>query len=54
MAVDAQLRRITDALAGQYRAAYAPTADPRSTKVDVKVTRKDTKARMSQRLSVAW
>jgi hypothetical protein len=54
MAVEAQLRRITDLLAGQYRVAYKPTADPRSTKVEVKVTRKDTRTRMSQRLSLAW
>jgi hypothetical protein len=54
MAVEGQLRRTTDLLAAQYRVAYKPTTDPRSTKVEVKVTRKDTKTRMSQRVSVAW
>jgi len=54
MAVEAQLRRVTDLLASQYRAGYKPTADPRTTKVAVKVTRKDTRTRMSQRLSLGW
>jgi hypothetical protein len=54
MAVEAQLRRVNDMLTSQYRLGYKPTADPRSTPLEIKVTRKDTKARMSQRMSVAW
>ena len=54
MAVEAQLRRVNDLLMAQYRAGYKPTADPRSTKVEVKVARKDTRTRMSQRLTVGW
>ncbi len=54
MAVEGQMQRITALLAGQYRAGYKPTADPRSTKVDIKTARKDVKLKMSQRLSTAW
>jgi hypothetical protein len=54
MAVDAQLRRVTDLLAAQYRAAYRPTADPRSARVEVTTSRKGARLRMSQRFSLAW
>jgi len=54
MAVDAQLRRVTDLLGAQYRAAYRPTADPRSAKVELTTSRKGARLRMSQRFSVAW
>jgi hypothetical protein len=54
MAVEAQMRRISDLLASQYRAAYRPTADPRSTKIEIKTSRKDVKLKLSQRLSAAW
>jgi hypothetical protein len=54
MSVDGQLRKITDLLSGQYRAGYRPTVDPRSAKVDVKTSRKNTRLRMSQRLSTGW
>jgi hypothetical protein len=54
MAVEGQLRRVNDLLMAQYRAGYKPTADPRSTKIEVKVARKDTRTRMAQRLSVGW
>lgn len=54
MAVEAQLRRVSGLLAAQYRVGYKPTADPRGTRLEIKVTRKDVRARMSQRLSVGW
>jgi hypothetical protein len=54
MAVEAQLRRVSDLLAAQYRLLYKPGVDPRTTPLDVKVTRKDARSRMSQRMSVAW
>lgn len=54
MAVEVQLRRVNELLDAQYRAAYKPTLDPRSTKVEIKVNRKDSRMKMSQRLSVNW
>jgi hypothetical protein len=54
MAVEAQLRRVSDLLTAQYRLGYKPAADPRTTPLEVKVTRKDARPRMSQRMSVAW
>jgi len=54
MAVEAQMRRMSDLLASQYRAGYRPTADPRSTKIEIKTSRKDAKLKLSQRLSTGW
>ena len=54
MAVEAQMRRMSDLLASQYRAGYAPTTDPRSTKVEIRTSRKDVRLKLSQRLSTAW
>ena len=54
MSIATQLGRVIDLLAAQYRAAYAPTVDPRSAKLDVKISRKDARLKMSQRLSTAW
>jgi VWFA-related protein len=54
MAVETQLRRISEYLASSYRVAWKPKVDPRGAKLDVKVSRKDTRTRMAQRLSTAW
>lgn len=54
MAVETQLRRISDYLGSIYRAAYAPTQDPRTTPLDIAVSRKDAKVKMAQSLSTAW
>jgi hypothetical protein len=34
--------------------AWKPAADPRQAKIEVKVSRKDTKVVQAQRLSTAW
>lgn len=54
MAIDTQLRKALDLLGGQYRLAWKPQADPRQTKIEVKVSRKDTKVIQAQRLSTVW
>lgn len=54
MAIETQLRRAVDLLDAQYRVAWKPTADPRQTKIEVKVSRKDAKVVQAQRLSTAW
>lgn len=54
MAFETQLRRAVDVLDAQYRLAWKPAADPRQTKIEVKVSRKDTKVVQAQRLSTAW
>jgi hypothetical protein len=54
MAVETQLRRISEHLASSYRVAWQPKVDPRGAKLEVKVSRKDTRTRMAQRLSTAW
>lgn len=54
MAVDGQLLRVVDQLAGQYRASYRPTVDPRAAKIELRTSRKDAKVRMSMRLSAGW
>jgi hypothetical protein len=54
MAIDTQLRKAIDLLGGQYRVAWKPQTDPRQTKVEIKVSRKDVKVIQAQRLSTAW
>lgn len=54
MAIDTQLRRAIDLLASQYRLSWKPQIDPRQTKIEVKVSRKDAKVVQAQRLSTAW
>jgi hypothetical protein len=54
MALETQLRRISDYLASSYRIAWNPKVDPRGAKLDVKVSRKDARTKMAQRLSTAW
>jgi hypothetical protein len=54
MAIDTQLRRAIDLLASQYRLSWKPQVDPRQTKIEVKVSRKDAKVVQAQRLSTAW
>jgi hypothetical protein len=54
MAIDTQLRKAIDLLGGQYRLAWKPQIDPRQTKIEVKVSRKDAKVIQAQRLSTAW
>ncbi len=54
MAIETQLRRAVDLLDAQYRVAWKPAADPRQTKIEVKVSRKDAKVVQAQRLSTAW
>lgn len=54
MAIDTQLRKAIDFLGGQYRLSWKPQIDPRQTKIEVKVSRKDTKVIQAQRLSTAW
>lgn len=54
MAVPTQLGRMLEHLAGQYRVAYRPAGDPRSAKLEIKVTRKDTRSKTAQRLTTAW
>jgi von Willebrand factor type A domain len=54
MAIETQLRRAIDLLDAQYRVAWKPAADPRQTKIVVKVSRKDAKVVQAQRLSTAW
>lgn len=54
MAIDTQLRRAVDLLGGQYRLSWKPQTDPRQTKIEVKVSRKDAKVVQAQRLSTAW
>lgn len=54
MAFETQLRRAIDLLGAQYRVAWKPGADPRQAKIEVKVSRKDTKVVQAQRLSTAW
>jgi hypothetical protein len=54
MAVETQLRRIGEYLASSYRVAWQPKVDPRGAKLEVKVSRKDARTRMAQRLSTAW
>ena len=54
MAIDTQLRKAIDLLGAQYRVAWKPQTDPRQTKIEVKVSRKDTKVVQAQRLSTAW
>ena len=54
MAIDTQLRKAIDLLGGQYRLSWKPQIDPRQTKIEVKVGRKDAKVIQSQRLSMAW
>lgn len=54
MAIDTQLRKAIDLLGAQYRLAWKPQIDPRQTKIEVKVSRKDAKVVQAQRLSTAW
>jgi hypothetical protein len=54
MAFETQLRRAVDLLGAQYRIAWKPGTDPRQAKIEVKVSRKDTKVVQAQRLSTAW
>jgi hypothetical protein len=54
MAFETQLRRAVDLLGAQYRVAWKPGTDPRQAKIEVKVSRKDTKVVQAQRLSTAW
>ncbi len=54
MAIDTQLRKAIDVLGGQYRQSWKPQIDPRQTKIEVTVSRKDTKVIQAQRLSTAW
>jgi hypothetical protein len=54
MAIDTQLRKAIDLLGGQYRLSWKPQIDPRQTKIEVKVSRKDAKVIQAQRLSTAW
>ena len=54
MAIDTQLRKAIDLLGCQYRVAWKPQTDPRQTKVEIKVSRKDAKVIQAQRLSTAW
>ena len=54
MAIDTQLRRAIDLLASQYRLSWKPQIDPRQTKIEVKVSRKDAKVVQAQRLSTVW
>lgn len=54
MAIDTQLRKAIDLLGAQYRLAWKPKIDPRQTKIEVKISRKDARVVQAQRLSTAW
>lgn len=54
MAVDSQLQKAIGLLEAQYRLSWKPSVDPRQTKIEVRVNRKDTKVVQGQRLSPAW
>jgi VWA domain-containing protein len=54
MSIAAQLDRVNDILASQYRVAWKPGADPRQTHIEVKVKRPNTRVVQAQRISTAW
>ena len=54
MSIAAQLERVQDLLASQYRVAWKPGADPRQVKIEVKVKRPDTKVVQAMRISTDW
>ncbi len=54
MAIQTQLEKALDTLASTYRIAWTPGADPRQTKIEVKVKRPNTKLTQAQRISTTW
>jgi hypothetical protein len=54
MSIAAQLERVRDLLASQYRVAWKPGGDPRQVKIEVKVKRPDMKVVQAMRISTAW
>jgi hypothetical protein len=54
MSIAAELERVLDLLASQYRVAWKPGGDPRQVKIEVKVKRPNTKVVQAMRISTNW
>jgi len=54
MSLAAQLERVQDLLASQYRVAWKPGGDPRQVKIEVKVKRPNMKVVQAMRISTNW
>jgi VWFA-related protein len=54
MAIQAQLMNALDNLSSSYRIAWKPETDPKQAKIDVQVTRPNTRLTQAQRISTTW